>query len=204
LHVPAGVQAQLVGASAEFGTLGLGVRAAVTLGSQFRLRAGGDFQPFRIGVNASDIVYDVTLATPSATATLDWHPGGSRFRFSGGVVYFAEDLELEATPKQDVSIGNQEYSPEEIGALIGNLGTEEVAPYFGIGWGDSTRPGVSFQMDFGLAFHGTPGVTLRATGPVGSDPGFQGDLNDEIADINDEIERVRAYPVLSIGVGVGL
>ena len=203
-HVPALLQAQLVGVSAEFGTLGLGARAAFTLGSQFRLRVGGAFQPFRIGVNASDIVYDVTLATPSATGTLDWHPGGTRFRFSGGVVYFAEDLELEATPKEDVSIGNQEYSPEEIGELIGNLGTEEVAPYFGIGWGDSTREGVSFQIDFGVAFHGTPDVTLRATGPAGSQPGFQDDLNEEIVDINDEIERFRAYPVLSVGVGVGL
>jgi hypothetical protein len=202
--MPAPLQAQLVGVSAELGTLGLGAKLAVTLGSQFRLRAGGAFQPFTIGVDASDIRYDVTLATPSATGTLDWHPGGSRFRFSGGIVYFAEDLELEATPKSDVSIGNQEYSPEEIGSLIGNLGTEEVAPYFGIGWGDSTRRGVSFQFDLGVAFHGTPAVTLRATGPVGSNPSFQNDLNEEIADINDEIERVRAYPVLSIGVGVGL
>jgi hypothetical protein len=190
--------------SAEFGTLGLGAKAAFTLGSQFRLRAGGAFQPFRIGVNASDIVYDVTLATPSATGTLDWHPGGSRFRFSGGVVYFAEDLEIEATPREDVSIGNQQYSPEEIGELIGNLGTDEVAPYFGIGWGDSTRRGVSFQLDLGVAFHGTPDVTLRATGPIGTNPTFQQELNEEIADINDEIEQVRAYPVLSIGVGVGL
>jgi hypothetical protein len=203
-YVPALAQAQLVGVSGEFGTLGLGARAAVTLGSQFRLRAGGAFQPFRIGVNASDIVYDVTLATPSATGTLDWHPGATRFRFSGGVVYFAEDLEIEATPREDVSIGNQEYAPEDIGELIGNLGTEEFAPYFGLGWGDSTRRAVSFQLDFGFAFHGTPDVTLRATGPAGSDPGFQNDLNDEIADLNDEIDRVRAYPVLSLGVGVGL
>ena len=202
--LPTRAHAQLVGVSGEFGTLGLGARAAVTLGSQFRLRAGGNFQPFRIGVNASDIVYDVTLATPSATGTLDWHPGGTRFRFSGGVVYFAEDLELEATPKEDVSIGMQEYSPEEIDTLIGNLGTEEVAPYFGIGWGDSTRRGVSFQVEFGFAFHGTPDVTLRATGPVGSSPGFQADLNEEVADINEEVERVTAYPVISIGVGVGL
>lgn len=197
-------RAQDGGISVHVGTLGLGARGAFSMGDQLRLRGGVDIQPFQARREISDIDYDVEFPTPALTALLDWHPGGAGFRFSGGVVYFTQEPKVEATPRENVEIGAGTFTPAQVGTLIGELGTSQIAPFFGIGWGDATDLGLGFQLDLGVAFHGTPDVALRATGPVGDQPGFQAELEAELADVNEEIERVRVYPVLNIGIGFGL
>lgn len=195
--------AQDLGGSVHIGTLGLGGRLAIPLGDVVNLRGGIDFQPFEIEADLSDVVYDLDLPSPSFSALLDWHPGGGGFRASGGAVLFANELELKGTPTEDVDFGGQSYSPSEIGTLIGSLGTAQFGPYLGIGWGDATTGAWGFAADLGVVIHGTPDVELRATGPVGGQPSFQSDLEAELADINDEIESVKVYPILNLGLSFG-
>jgi hypothetical protein len=197
-------RAQDMGASIEVGTLGLRAQFAVSLNEQVVVRTGAAFEPFPIHVEASDITYDLDLPNPSLSALLDWHPGGHGFRFSGGAVYFTNELELEGTPNQPVEIGDDEYAPSELGTLIGNLGTARFAPYVGIGLGNATRLGTRFVLDLGVALHGTPDVQLRATGPIKDDPTFQADLEQELQDVTDDIKSFKVYPVLSLGVGFGI
>ena len=176
----------------------------VPVGGEVNIRAGVDFQPISIEQSISDVDYDLNLPSPSFSALLDWHPGGGGFRATGGVVSFANELELEALLTEDVDIGGRDYSPIEIGTLIGSLGTARFAPYLGIGWGDSPSGGFSFSADLGVAFHGTPDVGLRATGPIGDDPDFLTRLEAEIEEVNDDIESFKVYPVLNLGFGFGL
>jgi hypothetical protein len=197
-------RAQDMGGSIETGTLGFGARFAVSVGRQVVLRTGAAFEPFAIRIDESDVAYDLDLPDPSFSALLDWHPGSHAFRLSGGVFYFTNDLKLKGTPDRPVEIGDHEYESSQIGTLVGDLGTRRFAPYVGIGVGNSTRLGTTFALDFGLAFHGTPDAHLRATGPIRDDATFQADLDQELQDVNHDIERFKAYPVLTLGIGFGI
>ena len=130
---PSSALGQGLGGSLHVGTLGLGARVAIPVGGQVNLRGGVDFQPITIETDLSDVKYDLNLPSPSFTGLLDWHPGGGGFRASGGIVYFTTGLELEGRPIMSVDIGSEEYTPSELGSLVGSLGTSPVAPYLGLG-----------------------------------------------------------------------
>lgn len=201
---PASGQGLGLGASVHVGTLGLGGRVSLSIGDQLNLRGGVDLQPFEIQVDLSDVRYDLRLPSPSLTALVDWHPGGGGFRASGGVVSFSNALELEATPTSRVEIGEREYDPAQIGSLIGSMGTSKSGPYLGIGWGNAAARRLALSLDLGVVFHGPPDVALRATGPVADTSPFLADLDAEIEAVNEDIALARVYPVLNLGLSVGL
>lgn len=202
--IPGSVYGQGWGGSVHLGTLGLGGRVTFAVADRVNLRGGLDFQPIEMSRDFSDVNYDLSLPSPSFSGLVDWHPGGSGFRLSGGASYFVNELELSGTPLTDVDIGGQSYTPSQIGSLVGSLGTSQFAPYVGIGWGDATGVGIGFTADLGVAVHGTPDVALRATGPIGSNQTFQSNLEAELVDINDEVKSFKVYPVLNLGLSLGL
>ena len=123
---------------------------------------------------------------------------------SGGVVHFSSSLELSATPTASVEIGSQAYEPGEIGSLVGGLATSESGPYAGIGWGHRSGRRLGLSLDLGVVYHGVPEVTLRATGPIADVPAFQSQLELEIDEVSDLVAIARVYPVLNLGIAVGL
>ena len=202
---PAAGQGFGLDASVHAGSLGLGARVSMALfGSPLRLRAGFDYQPMDIEVSLSDVKYAIDLPSPSLTALLDWHPGGGSFRVSGGAVHFSSSLELSATPSASVEIGDQAYEPAEIGSLVGGLATSELGPYAGIGWGHRSGRRLGLSLDLGMVYHGVPEVTLRATGPIADVPAFRSQLELEIDEVSDLVSIARVYPVLNLGIAVGL
>ena len=202
---PAAGQGFGLGASVHAGSLGLGARMSTALfGSPLRLRAGFDYQPMDIEVSLSDVRYAIDLPSPSLTALLDWHPGGGSFRVSGGAVHFSSSLELSATPTTSVEIGRQAYEPAEIGSLVGRLATSKSGPYAGIGWGHRSRRRLGLSLDLGAVYHGVPEVTLRATGPIADVPAFRSQLELEIDEVSDLVSIARVYPVLNLGIALGL
>ena len=202
---PVAAQGLGLGASVHAGTLGLGGQISAPLfGSPLRLRAGFDYQPVDIEVRLSDVTYGIDLPSPSLTALLDWHPAGGTFRVSGGAVRYSSSLELSATPSASVEIGTQTYEPAEIGSLVGGLATSDSGPYAGIGWGHGGGRRFGLSLDLGVVYHGVPEVTLRATGPIADVPAFQSQLELEIDEVSDLVSVARVYPVLNIGIAVGL
>ena len=200
---PNAAHGQGLAGTVHLGTSGVGGRLAFPLSGQVNLRGGLDFQPFTFEFDDEDIAYVLELPSPSLSALLDWHPGGVGFRFSGGIVYFMTELEFRGEPLANVEIGEGDYTPLEIGLLIGSLDTADLAPYVGIGWGNSPNGGIGFSADLGVALHGTPAARLRATGPIRNAPTFQSDLEAEIEDINDDVEAVKVYPILNLGISFG-
>ncbi|HSM16101.1 MAG TPA: hypothetical protein VK845_03760 [Gemmatimonadales bacterium] len=60
------VHAQDAGLALHVGSMGVGVDAAVMVHSKVGLRAGGNFFPFDINFNSSDIDYSLDLPSPSS------------------------------------------------------------------------------------------------------------------------------------------
>ncbi len=181
------------------GTLGIGVDGALRVSEVVGLRAGLNVHPWNPESELDDVDYELELASPSFTAMIDLHPGGGSFRVSGGVVVFGGDLTLTGTPTQPVEIGDRTYQPSEVGTVTGTVGTNDLAPYIGIGFGGSAQ-GTAFFLDLGVAFHGEPTVDLAVSGPFSSNPELIANLEAEERNLEDEIVGVTVYPVLSLGV----
>ena len=196
--------AQGVTGSVHVGTLGIGAQVATPLASRINFRGGIDFQPVNIQATVEEVDLDVELPAATVTAVFDLYPNESGFRLSAGVLYFGGSLGLEGAPTEDVELGNNVYTQAQVGTIRGSLGTSRLAPYTGIGYGNSVGTGFGFALDIGIAYHGTPEFSLEATGPVSSDPQFRMDLDAETESANEDLPGVASvYPVLKLGFSYG-
>lgn len=201
--MPRLVQAQQAGLAFHVGTTGLGADLSVLVAPRVAIRAGASVFPFDLSITASDVEYTISPPSPQFLAVLDLSPGGA-FRVSAGMLIASRDFEIDAKLTQPVEIGGTFYRPDQIGSLTGTFDTRGVSPYLGIGFGMPARSRVSFFLDLGVAFHGTPRVSASADGPVASLPQFQQDLDREVENIQNDVDPFKVFPIVSVGVVVGL
>ena len=193
-----------IGASLHVGTLGVGGRVVTALGDRVNIRGGVDFVPFDLQVEETDVEFDFHLPSPVLTAVLDLYPGASGFRMSAGGLLLGNEIRIEGTPAETVELGENEYTPDELGVIRGSFGTSRLAPYVGMGWGDALGAGLGFALDVGVAYHGPPDFTYEATGSAASDTQLVADLEEEAQVINDDLPGAASlYPVLNLGVSFG-
>jgi len=55
-------------------------------------------------------------------------------------------------------------------------------------------------MAIGAVYHGSPDVSLSASGPIASDSVFQTELAREVKDLNDKADSYKLYPVVQVGL----
>jgi hypothetical protein len=195
----------------KVGTLGIGVEGTVGLDEKFNLRVGGNFASVDLSdmiddddldedsvVSAEDIQLELDLET--LAAMLDWHVWGGGFRLTAGGMLNNNEMTVSADTDEKVEIGDSSYS---VDALAGSVSFTQVAPYFGIGYGDAIDEDghFTFAFDLGVMLQGNPEVEITATA---SDPTLQAALNADIAseieEIEDDTEGLSLYPVISIGL----
>jgi hypothetical protein len=201
-----------VALSAKGGTLGGGVELTVGLSSQWNVRLGGnafDYTDNRREV--SGIFYDAKAQLRTATALLDFHPGGGGFRLSAGAIY--NDTRIDGSSLVPASgfydLGGVPVPASQVGTLDGQIKFDPVVPYVGLGWGNAVGPGrrLRFAADLGAMFQGKGKVTLTPQIPAGSPlnspvarAALQVLLDREEADIEKDVANYTVYPVVSIGV----
>jgi hypothetical protein len=190
------------------GSPGIGVTLGRSLRDQVGVRVSGNFFTYGRTFEETDVTYDGTIKLNTIGGFLDFHPGGSAFRLTGGIVVNNNRVEGTAVPEDTYTLNGTTYSASEVGTLsgVGDLGDRSVAPYAGLGFGRSHGGGRVFvTFDLGVMFQGLPQVSLSANGSLASDPAFQADLAAEESEINDELEQAwfsRYYPVVAIGIGI--
>jgi len=185
--------------AARAGTLGLGGDLMVNVLDDLNLRLGVGAFSLDFDGERSDIDYDFGMDMLTFPVTLDWYPFDDKLHLSAGVVLNETDVDVDSTYSGSVEINGVTYTASEVGVLSGDFGFDNVAPYIGIGWGNafgkSRRWG--FVTDLGVAFIGSPDVSLSATGTLASDPTFRANLAAEEGDLEDDLEDFKIYPVLS-------
>jgi hypothetical protein len=210
LALPAMADAQVddvklkIGVAPHVSTMGIGADVAIAVHPRVNVRGGANVFPFSLDADASDVNLSISFPSPIFTLLLDFFPTGG-FRFSGGLFISPNDFSGEASVDEALEIGGSLYPVGQIATLKAEIATNDLAPYFGIGIGNIAGGGAGFAFDLGLAFKGTPTVLYSATGPATSLPGFQGDLEAEAADVEDDslIKVFGYYPVLSFGFYIG-
>ena len=180
-------------------TLGAGLEVAKGFSPNFGVRAGFNYFSYGYDATESDVSYDLDLELKNFAILADWHPFEGAFRLSGGILLNGNGLTGLAKPKAPVAIGNANYDLTSVNL---DISYNSVAPYFGLGWdttfGDDDNWGFAF--DLGLIYSGSPDATLNVSGPDEANPLLADDLNRERQELQNDLDTLKWWPVVSAGV----
>jgi len=198
---------------AKAGFPGVGAGYALGMNKYFGVRA--DYSSVG-AVNRSGVAgmmrYDAELKASQLGAYADWFPFGGRFRLSGGLHSRTLELVADGTAENGmISIGELPAIPlGKDDSVQARVEWPKVAPYLGIGWGHQAERnrGFGFVADLGVSF-GSPKIELTLSSSlraqldkVSSKTNLS--VDDEIErqrrDIADDVETVKVFPHLFVGV----
>ena len=196
---------------AKVSTLGVGVEVRRSFGDAFALR--GVLNSYSYGVNedVDDVAYEGDLDLQSAGLIADWHPAGSGFRISAGLLFNGNELKVDAEPSGGTfEFDGQTYTAAEIGTAQGDADFNTLSPYLGMGFGrdfgSDSQFGVS--LDVGVLFQGEPNfnldVTCGSAVPALRCTQLVDDVEAKRGQFEDDAKKLAFYPVLSLGFTVRL
>ncbi len=185
------------------GTTGATIEAKFAPNDKFALRGSYNFLEFEADQDYDGVDYEGDLSLNTFGGFVDVAPFSNGFVLTGGAFIGDKTLDLNATPANNVEIGDRTFTPGEVGSLNGQAELKNFAPYAGIGY-DSFIAGSndwSFNARAGVMFTGSPKVDLVSVdGLLSDDATLRAELNTEIASIEEEAEDYKYYPVISIGI----
>ncbi len=200
-------------------TLGIGAQAAIGLTRKLNLRGGFDLFNYNRTFTRDGIHYDGTLDLRSGQVLLDWFPGGRVFHISPGVLlYNGNQLNANASVPagHTFTLGSTTFrsNPADPVTGKGKMDFNKAGPMILFGFGNPVPRTRHFSVNFdlGIAYHGTPAVSLALAGSAcdvtgavcrnaATDPVVQSARQSEVYKLNKDAEPYKVYPVISIGVG---
>ena len=184
------------------GTLGIGPEVAYRFSNTVGIRGNVTVFGTSRGIDSDDISYNGKLKLRSGGAMIDVHPFGGGFRISAGARVSNNKVRLRATPTQDVEVGDEVYTPAEIGVLSGDVKANSFAPTLTLGWAGGKSRGFNFGFEAGGMFQGSPRIgNLRSTGTLATDAGFQASLRNEEREIENDVDQYKIYPIVQVMLG---
>jgi hypothetical protein len=194
------VTAQDYAVGLKLSTLGISVEGTRSFGEKLNARLGLSYFSYTYEGDASeedDYSYAGDLNLFSVSALADYFPFGGIFRLTGGLMINLNAIDGTLTPNKTYTVGGDQYTPEKLGDLNAEIDFNAVAPYLGIGLGNSLAagPGVKFTFDIGTVYQGSPGVNLSADGLIAPSAS-----SDQEKTLEDNLNWFQWYPVLSVGI----
>jgi len=188
--------------SGKVSTLGVGAEVTTQIIPSINARLGINVLGYDYSAIEGHVRYDIDLQLRSFSGLLDWHPFDGSFRLSGGLLVNQNKLSMKARPTAPQRIGDKTFTPEQIGTLRGSIGFRDLASYVGIGWGNAVEEDrrLGIVIDLGVAFQGSPNVSLTADGTLATVPTFQAELAKERRELADGMDAFRFWPVIALGV----
>ena len=196
------------------GTTGIAGHAQVALHDRVALRMGYNWLDFAADDEEYDgVVYDGNLEFSGFGGFVDVHPLANALTLTGGVFVGDKSVLLEGTPQAAVEIGDQTFTPDQIGVLTGEAGFADAAGFVGVGWdGSLYKEGpIALIVRGGVMIAGDPSVTLDAsilsdpsvTLPAGEAARLRAALDQEAVRLEEDIDDYAYWPVLTVGLGFG-
>ena len=198
------------------GTLGVGVNAGYDISNDLAIRGLVNYFNLDFDKKKAGNEYKGEVDLRSVGLVLDWHPFWGAFRVSGGA--FLNDNRLSAsTEGVDLGIGLGEYNAD----LNFRMDFAKTAPYLGIGWTSGRgRGGLGFTADIGALIRSAPRVSANGQAEgcefaVSSDGAAEVDcsgiagvvagelrnnLEREHRELREDLDKLKFYPVVSLGV----
>ena len=184
---------------AKAGTLGLGLEGTWRPIDWMDLRVGGNVFDYNETGSQAGIDYDATLELQTFYATANLRFPLSPFRVTVGMFSNSNSIKMLSVDQASYDIGGFSFTPEEVGQLEGRTNWDSTSPYIGAGFDFEIFNRVGLNLDFGVLWQGDPKVSLTSTGTLANDQNFQDLLAAEIAELEDDFDALKAYPVISVG-----
>jgi hypothetical protein len=196
-------EAQGFALSGGIGTTGASVEVQTEVTPYVQLRGGYNYLQYGADDTYDGVAYNGDLNLTTWGAFIDLRPFGNAFIVTAGAYIGDKTLDLGAMPTSNVQIGNQTFTPAQVGALHLNGDLKDNAPFVGLGW-DTTFQGdsrIGFKLIAGAMFTDSPRIDLTSTGgSLSNDANFQTQLGIEEQNLRDDIDKYKAYPVLEAGL----
>lgn len=214
-----------IGVGFKLGLAGIGFDVATPIiPTRLNLRGGATFFSYNLNDTTSDgETINGTLKLQNSGIMVDWFPFRGSFRLSGGVtVYNNKGLSGSANVAdgKSLTLGNDKYYAS--GPLTGTADFKLGGNSGGrvsFGWGNLVpKPGhhFSFDTELGIEFVSAPTVNLAFAGNIctsAQGPGcespynastytpFLSDVTAEDNKLENDVNFVKFYPILSFGIG---
>ena len=216
-----------LGLSAGIGAGGINLQAATNLNKYINLRGVGNVFSYTVNnINTNGLNLNGKLNLASAGVSVDLYPFPYHgLRFSPGVLFYnqnAASATVTVAGGTSFTLDNNTYYSSTSNPVqgIGALGLNSQNPAFTMttGWGNLiSRRGGHFSIPFeiGAAFVGTPNLGLALTSgqvcsnpqgtancqDVATDQEVQSNLRAQIAKYKNDLNPLKVYPIVSIGIG---
>ncbi|MGV6820578.1 MAG: hypothetical protein ACWA5T_08795 [Parvularcula sp.] len=193
----------------SLGTSGFGLHLQYKIHERVIFRGGYSYLNYDVAdENYDGVDYDISIDMNTLTGTIDFHPFANGFVISGGAIGGGDkqvSLRGRFIEDQEIAIGGNIYTPEDVGVLSGQVTLDDLAPYLGIGWDGSlySERRINFLLRAGAMFTGTPDVALSSErGLLSDDSDFQAALSQEESNLQQEIDSFEVFPVVNLGLSV--
>lgn len=201
-----GVAAADFGIGVKAGTLGLGLEARWKPPVPwFDIRAGVNRYDYGVNGTYANVDYDATLSLDNYYLTGNFKVPLSPFRLTAGAFSNGNELQMASRDPgaAGFDIGGNTFSAASVGALRSVTSFGKTAPYAGVGFDFELFGKAGINLDFGVLWQGDPSVTLDATNWDNLSPAEQAALGPaldaERAELENEINNYKAWPVISLG-----
>ena len=181
-------------------TLGLGVEIGKSIiPNQWKVRAAFNTASASLDgeIVAQDIEYtsDITLSSWSVWG--DFYPWKAGFHLTAGFVANNNTVEATITSSKEYEVGGRVYTKEDQGQLDTNFKWPQIAPYFGLGWGNPTTKGLGMVFELGAMYQNSPEIELIGTGMLAPTAPANQALFDE------SFEGAKVWFLVSLGFTYG-
>ena len=185
------------------GTHGVMLGYAQALSPSFTLR--GDFGTVGSRTKRQreeGVDYEVKATYNRAGLFGDWFAFSGGFRLTGGVTFNNMKLDLLAqgngTP---MTIGSRTFVSNTSDRFNVLIEFPKTTPYLGIGYGHQLSSGLGFTFDLGASI-GKARVSESRSGTNLGNPAVvsQADVDAELAQLRDGVGKIKAIPLLAIGL----
>jgi hypothetical protein len=146
-------------------------------------------------VSGENLLIDTELDFKNFEIKLSYHPFANAFKLVGGIgVFSSSNTNLKTTFKENITVGDVEFTSEDSGSLNVDVNWSKVAPYLGLGFGRAVpNKRWGFAVDFGTYFSSSPEITLDATGIIERS-------KDQEALLNESFKSFKFIPYASLRV----
>jgi len=144
-------------------------------------------------VDGQNLLIDATVDFKNIDVLFSYYPFNSSFRLIGGVGYFTDNsLNMGLSFDEKVTIGEVDFTPDQVGEIIIDNKWQQIAPYAGIAFGRAVpNSKFGFAVELGTYFSGAPEVSLDATGII------ENTKNQETL-LEDSFSELKYRPYLSL------
>lgn len=184
--------------SLKVGTTGFGVAYQYQINDQFV--AGIDYNTLTNDQNieADGIDYNSDLKFNVLTASAKWHPLKNGWYGTLGLGTGERDIALSAKVSSNTTIGNNTYTPAQIGTLTSKVSFPKSNTLIGFGYDNAFYTDSMFRYGllFGVQMSSSPKVAISSDGLLSTNPSYLNDVNIEAENLAEDLKEFKVYPVL--------